>query len=97
MLNDLQGHDVLTFEFVQNANDVEGATEVVFSVTDKALVIENNTVFSDCGDQDAFPCLWETERGHLCDLHSFNLLSSANKQKREEHTTGAFGIGFLTA
>ena len=35
MLNDLQGHDVLTFEFVQNANDVEGATEVVFSVTDE--------------------------------------------------------------
>ena len=96
-LNDLKGHDILTFEFVQNADDVEGATEVVFSVTDEALVIENDTVFSDCGDQDVVPCLWKTERGHLCDLHSFNLLSSADKQNREEPTTGAFGIGFLTA
>ncbi|MDZ5446063.1 DUF3883 domain-containing protein [Micromonospora sp. 4G57] len=94
MLRDLTGFATLTFELLQNADDA-GATTLRVDITHDALVVFNDAVFSDCGDQDLAPgeCLFLAERGHRCDFHSFREVASGDKRDRID-TTGAFGIGF---
>ncbi|MEV4542279.1 protein NO VEIN domain-containing protein [Micromonospora echinaurantiaca] len=94
MLRDLTGFATLTFELLQNADDA-GATTLRVDITYDALVVFNDAVFSDCGDQDRAPgeCLFLAERGHRCDFHSFREVAGGDKRDRTD-TTGAFGIGF---
>ncbi len=81
-LRDLTGIDILTYELIQNADDVQGddgrfpTTTLSFDITDEALIVENNGVFRSV-DFD-------------------RLQNLAGGGKREEAgTTGAFGIGFV--
>jgi hypothetical protein len=94
MLRDLTGFDALTFELLQNADDAEAST-LQIDIGKDQLVVYNDAVFSDCGDQDRSPaeCLLLTERRHRCDFHSFREVASGDKRDRAD-TTGAFGIGF---
>lgn len=94
MIRDLTGFAALTFELVQNADDA-GAVSLRFDVRDDVLVVFNDAVFSNCGDQDLAPdeCLMLSAEGHKCDFHSFCDVGGGDKQDRD-NTTGAFGIGF---
>jgi hypothetical protein len=94
MIRDLTGFATLTFELVQNADDA-GASFLRFDVRDDVLVVFNDAVFSNCGDQDLAPdeCLMLSAEGHKCDFHSFCDVGGGDKQDRDD-TTGAFGIGF---
>ena len=94
MIRDLTGFATLAFELVQNADDA-GAASLCFDVRDDALVVFNDAVFSNCGDQDLAPdeCLMLSAEGHKCDFHSFCDVGGGDKQDRDD-TTGAFGIGF---
>jgi hypothetical protein len=94
MLRDLTGFATLLFELLQNADDA-GAATMRIDVGQDALVVFNDAVFSDCGDQDLPPdgCLYLDARGHRCDFHSFRDVASGDKRGRAD-TTGAFGIGF---
>jgi|SRR5216683_921643 len=94
VLRDLTGFATLMFELLQNADDA-GATTVRIDVGRDALVVVNDAVFSDCGNQDLLPedCLYLAEFGHRCDFHSFREVASGDKRDRAD-TTGAFGIGF---
>ncbi|KAA3661424.1 MAG: hypothetical protein DWQ04_16485, partial [Chloroflexi bacterium] len=81
-LRDLTGIDILTYELIQNADDVQGengrspTTNLSFDITDEALIVKNNGVFRPV----------DFER----------LQNLAGGGKREEvGTTGAFGIGFV--
>ncbi len=81
-LGDLAGIDTLTYELLQNADDVldengePGARKVCFDITDKALIVENDGVFRDI------------------DFARMRKIASGGK-KDEEGTTGAFGVGFI--
>ncbi len=81
-LRDLTGIDILTYELIQNADDVQDddgrspTTHLSFNITDEALIVENNGIFRSV-DFD-------------------RLQNLAGGGKREEAgTTGAFGIGFV--
>jgi len=94
MLRDLTGFATLLFELLQNADDA-GAASIRIDVGQDALVVFNDAVFSDCGNQDLPPdgCLYLDTLRHRCDFHSFRDVASGDKRARED-TTGAFGIGF---
>lgn len=94
-LVDLQGAATLAFELIQNADDAEGATSMLFDVRDDALVVENDGLFTDCGDQDSPECPWHLGGDTRCDFHSFRLVQGGTKRHRDD-TTGAFGIGFTS-
>ena len=95
-LRDLRGYSTLAHELIQNADDAPGATSIVFDVRDDALIIENDGVFSDCGDMESRDCLWlrDPSRRHRCDFHRLRLTASGDK-RRQANTTGAFGVGFI--
>lgn len=93
-LRDLRGHATLAYELIQNADDAQ-ASSMLFDVQDKALVVENMSTFSDCGQIEADECPWRNERGHRCDFHRFRKVASGDKRE-QEGTTGAFGIGFIS-
>jgi hypothetical protein len=94
-LGDLMGFATLAYELIQNADDAEGAAEIVFDARDDGLLVRNNGVFSDCDRQELAPedCPWAENMGPLCDFHSFRRIQGGAKRSRE-NTTGAFGIGF---
>lgn len=91
-LRDLKGFTTLANELLQNADDAH-ATEIVFHVTEEALVVDNNGVFSDCGAVESAQCPFRQTKNHMCDFHRFRLVGSGDK-RRQEGTTGAFGFGF---
>ena len=95
VLRDLTGFATLIFELLQNADDADAST-LRIDVGQHALVVFNDAVFSDCGDQDLTSenCLYLAQRGHRCDFHSFRDVASGDKRDRAD-TTGAFGIGFI--
>lgn len=95
-LRDLQGFRTLAHELIQNADDSTSATSMVFDVRDDALLVDNDGVFSDCGQIGEPECPWKTDRAreHRCDFHRFRLVASGDKRS-EAGTTGAFGIGFI--
>ena len=65
-LGNLTGYDSLANELIQNADDAEDATSIVFDVRADALVVENDGEFSDCGDELAPECPWFPERQTRC-------------------------------
>ncbi len=95
-LRDLRGFSTLAHELIQNADDAPEATSISFDIRDDALIVDNNGFFTDCGKVEDLVCLWinDPEKNHLCDFHRFRAVASADKRK-EEGTTGAFGIGFI--
>ncbi|MBK7786811.1 MAG: DUF3883 domain-containing protein [Gemmatimonadetes bacterium] len=46
-LRDLQGHETLLFELIQNADDAPGVTELVLTLTPDAFVVANNGSFRE--------------------------------------------------
>jgi hypothetical protein len=94
-LGDLMGFTTLAYELIQNADDAEGASEIVFDARDDGLLVRNDGVFTDCDRPELEPedCPWAENRGTLCDFHSFRRIQGGAKRSRE-NTTGAFGIGF---
>jgi hypothetical protein len=94
-LRDLSGLHTLVYELIQNADDALAATEMTFRITDKALIVMNDGVFSDCGDPSATECPGVPLDGERCDFHSFLRISGQAKRKKVG-TTGAFGIGFTS-
>ena len=95
-LRDLRGFSTLAYELIQNADDAPHATIISFDITDDALVVDNNGMFTDCGQVESLVCAWRDDpsKQHLCDFHRFRSIASGDK-RREEGTTGAFGIGFI--
>lgn len=96
-LRDLQGFRTLANELIQNADDVKtGVTKMIFNVCDDALIVDNDGVFSDCGQIELDECPWKADssKGHRCDFHRFRYVASGDK-RAEEDTTGALGIGFI--
>lgn len=96
----LQGFDAMAFELIQNADDA-GASCIQFDVLNDRLVVENDSVFSDCSRvaEDA-ECQWK-ETGNpsggnrACDFHALSTVSSANKSG-ESSLIGRFGVGFVS-
>jgi len=83
-LRGLKGIATLTYELIQNADDVKdqsgkpgGASEIKFDVKDDALIIENDGVFREI------------------DFERMQRIAFGGKRE-EEDTTGAFGIGFIS-
>jgi hypothetical protein len=81
ILRDLTGFETLMFELLQNADDA-GATKMSMDVGRDALTVVNDSVFSDCGEQNLLPdkCPYLAERGHRCDFHSFREVASGDKR-----------------
>jgi hypothetical protein len=96
-LRNLQGFATLANELIQNADDTAGAQSMAFVISDNALVVDNDGVFSDCGQAEEPECPWRNDpvRGYMCDFHGFRNVASGHKREREG-TTGAFGIGFIS-
>jgi hypothetical protein len=92
-LRNLTGIRSLAHELIQNADDAEGASWILFDIRDEALEVSNDGVFSDCGSRGAPECPFELVGPSPCDFHSFRRVAGGAKRLREE-TTGAFGIGF---
>ena len=97
-LRDLRGLGTLACEFLQNADDAIGAKTVIIDIRDEALVISNDGVFTDCQHIEESSCAWELDsyEKRLCDFHRFRRVACRNKRE-EQGTTGAFGIGFISA
>ena len=95
-LRDLQGYRTLAYELIQNADDASGATSMVFDVREGELIVDNDGVFSDCGQVEHSECPWKSDmaRNHRCDFHRLRHVASGDK-RGEANTTGAFGIGFI--
>src|SRR5438552_4461480 len=88
-LGDLMGFATLAYELIQNADDAEGAAEIVFDARDDGLLVRNDGVFTDCDRPELAPedCPWAESRGTLCDFHSFRRIQGGAKRSRE-NTTG---------
>lgn len=93
VLKDLGGDETILHELTQNADDAVGATTVRFSISNDALTVWNDGVFSNCGQQEEMKCQWKEDKGRSCDLHSFRLFSGRHKSG-DASTIGAFGVGF---
>lgn len=97
-LRDLQGYATLAHELIQNADDAH-ATWMSFNIDTRwdALILDNDGVFTDCGNMDGLECPWSSDGIHnyQCDFHRFRSTTSGDK-RRQEGTTGAFGIGFIS-
>lgn len=93
-LRGLMGYTALANELTQNADDAK-AKNLIFDVSDAALIVENDSTFSECKTVDDDDCSSEIEKGFLCDFHRFLQISSGDKRHQEDNT-GAFGIGFTT-
>lgn len=103
-LGDLQGADTLIHELAQNAHDsyrdearTLRATRISFDIRDDGLLVENDGVFSSCGDVQATECLWQAEdpTHERCDFHRFRKVAGGDKA-REDNVFGAFGVGFIS-
>lgn len=96
-LRDLRGWATLLNELVQNADDPENTTTIRLDVTDHALIVENDGVFTDCGQVAEDQCGLDVvgDGRKCCDFHAFRRVASGHKRV-EENTTGAFGIGFIS-
>lgn len=96
-LRDLKGWATLLNELVQNADDPEDATRITLDVTDEALIVANDGLFTDCGAIEQSRCGFDNvgDGRTCCDFHAFRRVASGHK-RQEEGTTGAFGIGFIS-
>lgn len=107
-LRDLRGTATLAHELIQNAEDaikdvcdpsMQAAT-ISFRIDQRALIVDNGGVFSDCGHQDESVCPWKSEEHRPCDFHSFAEVGGAEKRRASAERgasgglKGAFGFGF---
>src|SRR2546429_9886683 len=85
-LRDLKGYRTLAHELVQNADDARDATSMAFDVHDDALIVDNNGVFSDCGQVEEAECPWKEDgtHNHRCDFHRFRRVASGDKRAEAE-------------
>lgn len=94
-LKDLTGYKTLANELIQNADDAK-ASKISFNITENALIVINNGIFSKCSninfENPKGKCLMKSGK---CDFHGIASVASQHKTKKE-NTTGTFGIGFLT-
>ncbi|MEZ5941140.1 MAG: hypothetical protein R3C18_07100 [Planctomycetaceae bacterium] len=96
-LRDLQGTATLVHELTQNAEDAVGYIErpndqnttLVFRLDETALIVENQGVFTDCGELDKVDCPWQKP----CDFHGMTSVGSGRKRLIQGQK-GAFGFGF---
>ena len=60
-------------------------------------MVENNSVFQDCGDITQDECSWVFDPAikHRCDFHRFINMAGGDKRNQEERTV-AFGFGFVS-
>ena len=96
-LRDLTGHDILAHELIQNADDAvkknkKPAQRICFDIRKDCLIVENDGIFTNCGDCEKDTCRWIDP---MCDFHRFRIIASGDKRSLEG-TTGAFGIGFIS-
>ncbi len=94
----LQGFGVMALELIQNADDA-GASLLQFNITDDALMISNDAVFSSCG-LGQLRCPWETSGDpsgdrRPCNFHALSRMGSRSKIKLGSQI-GRFGIGFVS-
>src|SRR5438045_692817 len=82
-LRNMGGYDTLLYELVQNADDAKSRT-ITFDARDDGLIVENDSVFSDCGDQGNRICPWKAAKGFQCDFHTLRWTASRNKSHQEE-------------
>ena len=96
ILRNLQGYSTLAYELVQNADDVPNTASISFDITPRSLVIDNDGVFSDCGEIEEPECPWREDphRGYRCDFHRLCHLAGSDK-RRQPGTTGKFGVGLI--
>lgn len=96
-LRDLQGFATLAHELIQNADDAPGAVQMSFDVSADALIVDNDGIFSDCGQVHESDCPWKSDPSirHYCDFHRFRRVASGDKRD-QAGTIGAFGIGFIS-
>jgi len=98
-LRNLLGYSTLAHELIQNADDAPNTTSMSFDVRDDGVIVDNDGLFTDCGELDSeewrLDCPWkhDDQRRRMCDFHRFQCVASGDKQG-EADTTGAFGIGF---
>ena len=87
-LRDLTGFMTLAHELIQNADDAPRATEMAFDVCGDALVVDNNGVFSDCGNAEGpvASCALKAKEDYMCDFHRFRLVASGDKRGQEGMT-----------
>ena len=90
-LRDLRGFLTLAHELLQNADDAK-ASAIIFDARDEALVVENDKLFTDCGQVEESACGFGEGS---CDFHQFRRIASGGKRLQED-TIGAFGIGFIS-
>ena len=96
-LEALQGFDVMAIELIQNADDA-GATDIIFDVTDDALVVSNSGRFSYCGDLQNSSCPGVPLGSHAtksCDFHNIVEVASGAKLG-DPRNIGRFGVGFIS-
>lgn len=99
-LQELRGISTLVYELIQNADDVKtldgapgGAHSIVFDIREDGLIVENDGLFSDCGQLAQLECPWKDTLGHRCDFHRMKQVGGGDKRNQSDNT-GAFGIGF---
>lgn len=94
-LANLRGAGSLANELIQNADDADGARQLLFRFAPGYLEVIDDGGFRSCGQpNDAGDCPWELDGGRPCDFHAFRELGGATKAA-DASLTGAFGIGFL--
>nr|HPM02429.1 hypothetical protein [Candidatus Cloacimonadota bacterium] len=96
-LRNLKGYNTLINELAQNADDAPNTKTMTFNITQDYLIVENDGVFSDCGDAGNNSNICNYEKNDYgpkkCDFHRFRSVASGDKRE-QENSTGAFGIGF---
>src|SRR6476660_6190050 len=90
----LQGYDVMALELIQNADDAK-ASEIIFDITDRGLLVRNSGRFSFCGDLRSRPCGFVANSNSACDYHRIADVGSGGKLSNGENI-GRFGIGFVS-
>lgn len=93
LMSGLSGFDTMALELIQNADDAK-AEKMCFDITQKALIVSNNSVFNYCGNIQSDKCT-KISNGSSCDFHRIVELQSGNKSKDSDNI-GRFGIGFIS-
>ena len=79
-LANLRGAGSLVNEPIQNADDADGARQLVFRFTPDYLEVVDDGGFRSCGQpNDEGDCPWELDGKRPCDFHAFRQLGGATR------------------